>query len=110
MVDTKSVLNITDESFQKVTAQGVTIIDFWADWCMPCRMQGPIVESVAKKIGDKVTVAKLDVDSNPVTPGQFGITGIPTLLFVKNGSEARRLVGVQSEDQIIATAESLLED
>jgi thioredoxin 1 len=109
MVDTNNVLNITDESFETVTGEGVTVVDFWADWCMPCRMQGPIVESVAAKIGDKATVAKLDVDSNPMTPGQLGITGIPTLVFMKDGAEARRLVGVQSEEKIIATVESLLE-
>jgi thioredoxin 1 len=71
-------------------------------------MQGPIVEGVAKTMGDKATIAKLDVDSNPVTPGRFGITGIPTLLFVKDGSEVARLVGVQSEEKITKTIESLL--
>jgi thioredoxin 1 len=108
MTDTKAVLNVTDEAFEKVIADGVTVVDFWADWCMPCRMQGPIVETVAKKMGDRATVAKINVDENPVAPGRFGITGIPTLLFFKDGAEARRLVGVQSEESIVSTLESLL--
>ena len=108
MTDTKSVLSVTDESFENVIADGVTVVDFWADWCMPCRMQGPIVETVAKKMGDRATVAKIDVDSNPLAPGRFGITGIPTLVFFKDGAEAKRLVGVQSEDSIVSTLESLL--
>jgi len=108
MTDTKSVLSVTDESFENVIADGVTVVDFWADWCMPCRMQGPIVETVAKKMGDRATVAKIDVDSNPLAPGKFGITGIPTLVFFKDGAEAKRLVGVQSEDSIVSTLESLL--
>jgi len=108
MTDTKTVLSLTDESFENVIADGVTVVDFWADWCMPCRMQGPIVEIVAKKMGDRATVAKIDVDANPLAPGRFGITGIPTLVFFKEGAEARRLVGVQSEDSIVSTLESLL--
>ena len=108
MTDTKTVLNVTDETFERVTAEGVTVVDFWADWCMPCRMQGPIVETVAQKMGDRVTVAKLNVDENPIAPGKFGIMGIPTLLFFKDGAEAGRLVGVQSEESIVSTLESLL--
>ena len=108
MVDTKSVIHITDEAFDTVVAQGVTVVDFWADWCMPCRMQGPIVESVATKMGDEVKVGKLNTDENPMTPGRFGITGIPTMIFFKDGAEAKRLVGVQSEDVIVDTLKSLL--
>jgi thioredoxin 1 len=108
MIDTKTVVNVNDEAFEKTIADGVTVVDFWADWCMPCRMQGPIVETVAKQMGDSATIAKLDVDENPVTPGRFGITGIPTLLFFKDGVEAKRLVGVQSEDSIVSTLKSLL--
>jgi thioredoxin 1 len=108
MVDTKSVIHITDEAFDKTVAQGVTVVDFWADWCMPCRMQGPIIEAVAARMGDQAKVGKLDTDTNPMTPGRFGITGIPTMIFFKDGAEAKRLVGVQSEDTIVDTLNSLL--
>ena len=108
MVDTKSVIHITDEAFDTVVASGVTVVDFWAEWCMPCRMQGPIIESVATKMGDQARVGKLNTDENPVTPGRFGITGIPTMIFFKDGSEAKRLVGVQSEDVVVDTLNSLL--
>ena len=108
MVDTKSVIHITDEAFDRVVAQGVTVVDFWAEWCMPCRMQGPIIEAVAQKLGDRAKVGKLNTDENPVAPGRFGITGIPTLIFFKDGEEAQRLVGVQSEDVVVNPLESLL--
>jgi thioredoxin 1 len=108
MVDTKSVIHITDEAFDKAISQGVTVVDFWAEWCMPCRMQGPIIESVAARMGDKVLVGKLNTDENPLSPGKYGITGIPTLIFFKDGQEAQRLVGVQSEDVIVKTLESIL--
>ena len=108
MIDTKKVLTITDESFDKVISSGATVVDFWAEWCMPCRMQGPIVESVAEKMVDQARVAKLNTDENPLSPGKYDITGIPTLVFFKDGAEVRRLVGVQSEDKIIDTLKSLL--
>ena len=108
MVDTKSVIHITDEAFDKVVAQGVTVVDFWADWCAPCRMQGPIIESVAAKMGAEAKVGKLNTDENPMAPGRFGITGIPTMIFFKDGAEAKRLVGVQNEETIVDTLKSLL--
>jgi thioredoxin 1 len=108
MIDTKSVIHITDEAFDKAIAEGVTVVDFWAEWCMPCRMQGPIIESVAARMDGKARVGKLNTDENPVSPGKYGITGIPTMIFFKDGQEAQRLVGVQSEDVIVKTLEALL--
>jgi thioredoxin 1 len=108
MVDSKTVVNITDESFDKVVAKGVSVVDFWAEWCMPCRMQGPIVEKVAGSMGGRATVAKLNVDDNQEAAQRYGVTGIPTLIFFKDGAEARRLVGVQNEASITRTLEALL--
>jgi thioredoxin 1 len=108
MVDSKTVVNITDESFASAVAKGVSVVDFWAEWCMPCRMQGPIVEKVAGAMGDRATVAKLNVDNNQESAQRYGVTGIPTLIFFKDGAEARRLVGVQNEASITRTLESLL--
>ncbi len=108
MIDTKTALKITDESFDRAIAKGVSVVDFWAEWCMPCRMQGPIVEQVAARMGDRVSVCKLDVDSNGASAERYGVTGIPTLIFFKDGEEAARLVGVQNEGSIVRTLESLL--
>ena len=108
MVDTKSALKITGESFDQVIAKGVSVVDFWAEWCMPCRMQGPIVEQVARKMGERASVCKLNVDEHPAPAEKYGVTGIPTLIFFKDGKEAGRLVGVQNEASIVRTLESLL--
>ena len=108
VADKESVLTITDESFEKVVENGVTIVDFWAEWCMPCRMQGPIMESLAKNIGGKATISKLNVDDNPETASRFGITGIPTSVLLKDGKEVQRFVGVQSEDTLRAAIDSNL--
>jgi thioredoxin 1 len=108
MVDAKSALKITTESFDQITGKGVSVVDFWAEWCMPCRMQGPIVEQVARKMGDCAAVCKLNVDDYPEPAQRFGVTGIPTMIFFKDGAEAGRLVGVQSEASIVRTLETLL--
>lgn len=108
MVDTKSALKITGESFDQIVAKGVSVVDFWAEWCMPCRMQGPIVEKVAGTMGDRVSVCKLNVDDHPGPAERYRVTGIPTLIFFKDGNEAERLVGVQNEATIVNTLESLL--
>ena len=106
VADKASVLTITDESFDKVVENGVTIVDFWAEWCMPCRMQAPIMESLAKNVAGKATISKLNVDDNPETAARFGITGIPTSVLLKDGKEVQRFVGVQSEDALRAAIDS----
>jgi thioredoxin 1 len=108
MVDTSTALKITDQSFDGVVAKGVSVVDFWAEWCMPCRIQGPIVEKVAKKMAGRVNVCKLDVDENPASAQRYGVAGIPSLIFFKDGEEAARLIGVQNEGTIVKTLESLL--
>ena len=84
------------------------LVDFWAEWCGPCRMLAPVVEKIAKEYTGKVKVGKLNVDDNPDVPSQFGIQGIPTILVFKNGELAKRLVGYQSEDAIKGEIDSLL--
>jgi len=97
MVDTHSVVTVNDANFDELVAQGVTLVDFWAEWCMPCHMQAPIMDKLAKSIGDKATVSKLNVDENPNTAAKYGITGIPTSILFKDGQEVQRFVGVQNE-------------
>ncbi len=90
----------TDKTFTTDTATGVTLTDFWATWCGPCRMQSPVVEQLADEMGDKVTFNKMDVDANPETASSFGIMSIPTLLVKKDGEVVDTLVGYHSKEQI----------
>jgi thioredoxin 1 len=108
MVDKKSVLTINRDSFEKVISSGVTLVDFWAEWCMPCRMQAPIMEKVAEKMGPEATISKLNVDENSEVAARFGITGIPTSILYKDGEEVQRFVGVQSEATLVEAIRSHL--
>ena len=94
------VKNLTDKDFVKETSTGVTLTDFWATWCPPCRMQGPIIEELDKDMGDKVKISKMDVDANQNTPAEFGIMSIPTLIIKKDGKIMEKLVGLHSKDQL----------
>ena len=93
----------TDKTFTTDTASGVTLTDFWATWCGPCRMQSPVVEQLADEMGDKVTFNKMDVDANPETASNFGIMSIPTLLVKKHREVVDTLDGYQSNEQIQQT-------
>jgi thioredoxin 1 len=106
MVDSKSVLTINDASFEKVISTGITLVDFWADWCMPCKMQAPIMDDVAKTAGDSATISKLNVDENPNSASQYSITGIPTSIIFKDGQEVQRFVGVQNKDAFLQAIDS----
>lgn len=87
-------IKVTDEDFEKlIKEKPYVVVDFWAEWCAPCRAIAPIIEELAKKYGDKVTFAKLNTDENPQVPQQYGIMGIPTLLFFKGGKLVDQVVG-----------------
>ncbi|HEY6119682.1 MAG TPA: thioredoxin [Pyrinomonadaceae bacterium] len=93
---------VSDSSFeQEVLKSGKPVlVDFWAEWCAPCRMLTPTVEAVAAQFSDTATVVKLNVDDNPATAGQYGIKGIPTLILFRAGKEVERVVGATSKDSI----------
>lgn len=101
------VIHVTDENFGKTIGQGVVLVDFWAPWCGPCRMQGPILEDLVKEIGDKAIISKLNVDENPQAAGQFGVTSIPTLIVFKDGEPAKQFIGVQDAATLKKTIEEL---
>ena len=88
---------INDASFQTevLSGQGVSLVDFWAAWCGPCRALAPTIDALGQAYDGKVKVCKMDVDANPETPSRFGIKGIPTVIVFKNGQEFKTIVGAQ---------------
>ncbi len=92
------VQEITDQSFKNKTSTGVVMVDFWAPWCGPCRMVAPVLEDLQKEMGERVSIVKMNVDENPETATQFGITSIPTLMVFKNGEMVDRTVGAAPKE------------
>ncbi len=94
MADSNNVIEITDTNFSDVTGQpGLSMVDFWAVWCGPCRMVAPIVEQLADEYAGQVTVGKLDVDNNQRSAAQFNVRSIPTILFFKDGKVVDQVIG-----------------
>jgi thioredoxin 1 len=86
---------ITDESFAAdvINAGGPVLVDFWAEWCGPCKMIGPSLEEISDELGTKVTIAKINIDENPDAPAKYGVRGIPTMILFKDGAPAATKVG-----------------
>lgn len=101
-------MNLNSEEFVKTIASGVSAIDFYAEWCGPCKMMAPIIEDVAKEVAGKANVAKLNVDEEMAIAGQYGVSSIPTIIYFKDGQEVDRTLGVQSKDAMVAKINSLL--
>jgi thioredoxin 1 len=97
-----SVMKLTEGSFDAKTGTGVALVDFWATWCKPCRMQGPIIEEVGKEMAGKVTVGKLDIDENPSIANKYGVQSIPTMLIFKDGIVVGQFVGITAKEDILS--------
>ena len=103
-----STLEFTDANFDELTRQGVALVDFWALRCPPCRLQGPIVETVAESFAGRAAVGKLDVDSNSKVPARFALQFIPTLVILKDGEEVKRFTGLQQEATLASALEGAI--
>lgn len=103
-------IEVTDSDFDEIVLKSdkPVIVDFWAEWCVPCRIIGPIVSELAEEYQDKAVVAKFDVDSNPEISAKYGIRNIPTILFFKNGENVDKQVGVVPKSSIESKLQALL--
>ncbi|MCH1627330.1 thioredoxin [Fredinandcohnia quinoae] len=95
-----AITNVSDQTFNTETGEGLVLADFWAPWCGPCKMIAPVLEELDSEIGDKVKIVKLDVDENQETAAKFGVMSIPTLLVFKNGEVVDKVVGFQPKEAL----------
>ena len=104
------IVHVTDEAFEAdvLNADQPVLVDYWAEWCGPCKMIAPVLEEIAKEYAGKVRIAKLNIDENPATPPKYGIRGIPTLMLFKNGNVEATKVGAVSKSQLSAFLDSNL--
>ena len=103
-----SIGDVTDQDFKARVLDSETpvLVDFWAEWCVPCHMVSPVVEEIAREKGESLSVAKLNVDDNPEITRQFGVMSIPTLILFKGGEEKARVVGARGKDAILREIEA----
>lgn len=94
--------DLTKDTFEQVVGDGVTLVDFWAEWCGPCRMMGPVLDQLADEYEGKVTIGKVDVDSEADLAAKYQVSSIPTLLVMKDGEVAKRFVGVTPKGDLAA--------
>ena len=104
----EDILYVTDDTFEAdvINSSDPVLVDYWAEWCGPCKMIAPILEEIASEYSGKVKIAKLNIDDNPQTPPKYGIRGIPTLMLFKNGEVEATKVGALSKSQLTAFLDS----
>jgi thioredoxin 1 len=109
-VSSEHIVHITDQSFDDAVlrAERPVLLDFWAEWCGPCKMIAPMLDEIASEYGDRLTIAKLNIDDNPRTPQRFSVRGIPTLILFKNGQVEGQKVGALRKNQLAEFLDSKL--
>jgi thioredoxin 1 len=103
-----AIVEVTDQTFSDEVKSGTVLVDFWAPWCGPCKMIAPVLEEIDGEIGDRLKIAKLNVDHNPETAGRFGVMSIPTLMVFKDGEMVSKMVGFQPKEQLREWLDSYL--
>jgi thioredoxin 1 len=96
-----AIKELNDQNFQAQVKNGVTLVDFWASWCMPCKMMAPILNETAEVLGNSASIGKLDVETNRASSAKYSVRNIPTLILFKNGKEINRFVGVKTKDFLL---------
>jgi thioredoxin 1 len=106
----ESIINVTDDSFEQdvINSDTPVLVDFWAEWCGPCKMIAPILDEIATEYSGRLTIGKINIDDNQATPQKFGVRGIPTLMLFKNGELEATKVGAVSKSQLTAFLDSNL--
>jgi len=110
VADKSSTKKITDQSFEQdvLKAAGPVLVDYWAEWCGPCKMIAPALEEMATSLSGRLTVAKMNIDDNPQTPKKYGVRGIPTLMLFKGGQVAATKIGALPKNKLLEWVESVL--
>ena len=99
--DNEKIKKLTDQNFEHQIKSGVILVDFWASWCMPCKMMAPVLNEVSEELTGNATVGKLNVEQNQAASSKYGVRNIPTLLLFKNGIEINRFVGVKTKEFLL---------
>ncbi len=102
MIDTAKPVHLNYPNFDKVINSSTILVDFWAEWCAPCKVQDPILEEVAKELNGKILIGKVNVDDNRTIASKYGIMNIPTMILFKNGKKLHQFIGVQPKEKILS--------
>ncbi len=105
-----TTMAVSDDSFETdvLKAEGAILVDFWAEWCGPCKIISPALEEIAEEMDGRLRIAKVNIDENPLTPQKYGVRGIPTLMLFKDGQVAATKVGAAAKSQLLEWVESVL--